>query len=193
MNFAEIEDEEDALQKVAMMDTYDKLLRLRNILEHDIFQPKEIPPIINELKKLKSDYLELLEEVILGYVTLAPKKERANTMLTLIERFGTSDVKYVDQLKEIVGQFDRDEGITELAAQIKEKTERLLGIKKVFELCTESDIMSKYMCFLCLDRTVQIFIDPCGHVICEECSRRTLSSCAFCRGRIVQFKKMYIE
>jgi len=193
MNFAEIDEEGDARQKVALMDTYDRLLRLRNLLEHDIFHPKEVPPIIDDLKKLKSDYLELLEEILFGYVALEPKKERANTILALFERFGNNDMKYVEQMKELVEQFDKDEGVTELAEQLREKTERLLGMKKVFELCTECDVMSKYMCFLCLDRTVRVFLDPCGHVVCDECSKRNLSSCPFCRGRIMQFKKMFIE
>jgi hypothetical protein len=193
MNLAEINDEEDEQRKIIMMDTYDRLLRLRTVLEHDIFQPKEIPPLVNDIKKLKSEYLDLLEEILIGYSSLEPKKERANTILTMFERFGDKNMKYVEQMKELVEQFDKDECITEIAEELKIKTERLLGMKKVFELCSECDIMSKYMCFLCLDRTVQVLVDPCGHVICDECSKRNLSSCPFCRGRIHQFKRMFID
>jgi hypothetical protein len=60
-------------------------------------------------------------------------------------------------------------------------------------LCTEADIMSKYMCFVCLERPVDTFIDPCGHVVCQSCSSRSsLHVCPFCRGSVRQFRTMYL-
>ena len=192
MNFADLDDDQDYEQKVLMMDTYERLLRLRNILETDTFQPKAVEEY-TQLKQMKKEYLDLLEEVLLGWARLQPKKDKASTLLSFVEKFGNSDYKYVQEISALIEQFDHDEGITELAAEVKEKTEKLLGLKKVFELCAESDVASKYICFLCLDRTVDIFIDPCGHVICEQCSQRSLSLCPFCRTRTHATRKMYLS
>lgn len=192
MNFADLDDDQDYEQKVLMMDTYERLLRLRNILETDTFQPKAVEEY-TQLKQMKKEYLELLEEVLLGWARLQPKKDKANTLLSFVEKFGNSDYKYVQGINALIEQFDKDEGITELAAELKEKTEKLLGLKKVFELCTEADVASRYICFLCLDRTIDTFIDPCGHVICDHCSQRSLTLCPFCRTRIHTTRKMYLS
>ena len=196
MNFAEIDDDDDSEQKVLMMDTYDRLLRLRNILETDTFQPKNdesSETLLSELKKKKKEYLELLEDVLLGYTRLVPKKEKANILLNFVQKFGNSDYKYVKEISALVEQFDRDEGVTTMGTELKEKTEKLLGLKKVFELCAEADVASKYICFLCLDRTIDTFLDPCGHVICDDCSRRSLTLCPYCRTTVRGFRKLYLS
>jgi len=192
MNFAEIDTEEDTENKVLLMNTYDRLIHLRNILETDEFQPKEIPEdVISTLTETKKTYLALVEEVLVGYMKLQPKKEKASMLLSFIQKFGNKDIEYVSMLHTLVEQFDADENITETALDLKMKTEKMLGYKKVFDLCADADIMSRYMCFLCLERPITSVIDPCGHVVCEECSQRT-QICPFCRRSVQAFRKMYL-
>jgi hypothetical protein len=193
MNFAEISESDDG-SEILMMNTYDRLLRLRTVLEHDNFQPKETPDVLESLNALKKDYLALLEEVLMGYEKLQPKKDKADVLFHFVNKFGNDkELQYVKEISALVEQFEKDECIVEMAEELKDKTERMLGMKKVFELCADADILSKYMCFLCLDRTIQTFIDPCGHVICGACAQRNFSTCPFCRGRVLQFRKMFIE
>lgn len=193
MNYTSIEDDGDDEDRLLMMSTYDKLLRLRNVLETDTFEAKDEPTdLIAQLEKHKIQYLNLLTEVIEGYSKLGPKKDKAGLLYTFVNKFGNDDIKYVQDIKTLVQQFEEDEKITEIAKELKEKSERLLGMKKVFELCGECDILSNYMCFLCLDRPVKIFIDPCGHVMCRECSLRGISVCPFCRRNVSDFKTMFI-
>jgi hypothetical protein len=194
MNFAELDEEDDNGAKVLMMDTYDRLLRLRNILEFEEGnQPIPKHDMYDSVDKLKSDYLEMVTDVLTGYLNLHAKKEKASLMLSLIDKFGNKDVKYVQMLSQLVEQFDKDEGITGDAAALKEKTTKMLSLRNVFSLCTDADIMSKYMCFVCLERPIDTFIDPCGHVVCQQCSSRsTLHVCPFCRGSIRQFRQMFL-
>jgi hypothetical protein len=194
MNYTLIEDDDvddDGSQLLLM----DKLLRLRNILETDTFEPKDVPDdLLSQMNQLKVDYLDLLNEVVIGYSKLAVKKEKALVLNNFVDKFGKKGTKkYIDDIISIVDQFEKDECINEISEELKEKSERLLGMKKVFELCKDCDLLSKYMCFLCLDNTIDTFIDPCGHVICQGCSQRNLTVCPFCRVRVMQFKKMYIE
>jgi predicted O-linked N-acetylglucosamine transferase (SPINDLY family) len=194
MNFAELDEEDDHGAKVQMMNTYDRLLRLRNVLE---FEENSSPipkhELYDSVEKLKAEYIEKVSDVLTGYLNLHSKKEKASLMLSIIDKFGNKDIKYVQMLSQLVEQFDEDEGITEQAAILKEKTTEMLSLRNVFSLCTEADIMSKYMCFVCLERPVDTFIDPCGHVICQTCSSRSsLHVCPFCRGSVRQFRTMYL-
>ena len=138
MNFADLDDDQDYEQKVLMMDTYERLLRLRNILETDTFQPKAVEEY-TQLKQMKKEYLELLEEVLLGWARLQPKKDKANTLLSFVEKFGNSDYKYVQGINALIEQFDKDEGITELAAELKEKTEKPKITKPTLKLQTPTN------------------------------------------------------
>ena len=194
MNFAELDEEDDHGAKVQMMNTYDRLLRLRNILEfEDNSSPIPKHDMYDSVEKLKSDYIEKMSDVLTGYLNLHSKKEKASHILSIMDKLGNKDIKYVELLGQLVEQFDQDEGISEQAAVLKEKTTEMLSLRNVFSLCTEADIMSKYMCFVCLERPVDTFIDPCGHVICQSCSSRSsLHVCPFCRGSVRQFRTMYL-
>jgi hypothetical protein len=192
MNFAELDEEDDHGAKVLMMDTYDRLLRLRSILEFDdpITTKHEM---MDSIEILKKEYLDLVSEVLIGYMNMHAKKEKASHMLSVLDKLGNKDVKYVEMLREVVEQFDRDECITEDAEKLKEKTTKMLSLRNVFSLCKDADVMSAYMCFVCLERPVDVFIDPCGHVICEQCSvRSALHVCPFCRGSVRQYRKMFL-
>jgi len=194
MNFAELDEEEDNGAKVLMMDTYDRLLRLRSILEFED-NDKPIPKheLFDTIDSLKKDYLDVVSEVLIGYMNMHTKKEKASLMLSVLDKLGNKDVKYVELLREVVEQFDRDECITEDAEKLKEKTIEMLSLRNVFSLCKDADVMSSYMCFVCLERPVNVFIDPCGHVICEQCSERSaLHVCPFCRGSVRQYRKMFL-
>ena len=193
MNFAELEDDEDMSHKILMMDTYERLLRLRNVLESEPVEPD--PPdgdLVQRIQKLRSEYQELTQEILIDYEKLAVKKERAGTLLSFIDKIGEKDYKYAEQMRDLVNQFDEDEGLSELAESVRTKIKKLIGMKRVFEVCADCDIASKYMCFLCLDRTIDTFINPCGHVICEPCSQKTRGLCPFCRSTVHRFEKMFI-
>ena len=193
MNFAELDEEDDNGAKVLMMDTYDRLLRLRSILEFEEIKPIPKHEMFDTLDNLKKDYLDVVSEVLIGYMNLHAKKEKASNMLCILDKLGNKDVKYVQMLREVIEQFDRDECITEDAEKLKEKTTEMLSIRNVFSLCKDADVMSNYMCFVCLERPVTEFIDPCGHVICEHCSKRSaLNVCPFCRGSVRQYRKMFL-
>lgn len=193
MNFAELDDEDDNSSKVMMMDTYDRLLRLRSILEYEDATSIPRHELAETLENLKKDYIELVPEVLTGHMNLHSKKEKASHILSIIDKLGNKDLKYVEMITKLVEQFDQDEKVSELAAELKEKTDKMLSIRNVFSLCKDVDVMSGYMCFVCLERPVTIFIDPCGHVICEQCSTRSaLHVCPYCRGSIFRYKKMFL-
>lgn len=194
MNFSELGEEEDHELKVRMMNVYERLLRLRTILEYEPFDDGSEPhEMMQQLKALKNEYLDLVPEVLVDFFKLQDKKDKASCMLKIIEQLGNKDVLYVQQLTDLVEQFEKDEGITEQAERLREKTKKMMALRKIFSLCADTDIMSNYMCFLCLERPIDTFIDPCGHVICKPCSERSnLLVCPYCRASVRQYKKMFL-
>jgi hypothetical protein len=193
MNFAEIDDDEGAESKVLMMNTYDRLLRMRNILDHNEFKPIPKHALFDTFHSLKKEYLDIVYDVLTGHMNMHAKKEKASYILNILNSLGNKDIKYVNLLHEVVEQFDRDECVTDNAEKLNEKTMQMLSIREVLSLCKGTTVTSDYICFLCLERPVNVFIDPCGHVVCEECSTRSaLHVCPFCRGAIHQYRKMFL-
>jgi len=48
------------------------------------------------------------------------------------------------------------------------------------------------MCMLCSEKPIGVFLDPCGHVCCQECwDRARRSTCPCCRAQVTS-KKMFL-
>ena len=50
------------------------------------------------------------------------------------------------------------------------------------------------LCDICLERKRNIFYEPCGHCVCEECNDMILKkkrTCPFCRQNIKQCLKVF--
>lgn len=57
------------------------------------------------------------------------------------------------------------------------------------ELCELHNIKSKLECKICMDRNINTFIIPCGHVICNICINS--QECPYCRTHIEDKKTIY--
>ena len=57
------------------------------------------------------------------------------------------------------------------------------------ELCELHNIKSKLECKICMDRNINTFIIPCGHVICNLCIN--IQECPYCRTPIQDKKTIY--
>jgi len=188
MNFSEILNEDEDV----FMSTYDRLLRLRNMTTVDD-EPFVENPLLQSLREYKTEYLSLVDEVLRDSRRLEVKKEKVEKLIIIMDTFGNKETTYAQQLSDIVDQFEKEECVEDLSESVQIRFKRLSQMRKVFELCATTDIMSQYTCFLCLERPVTQFIDVCGHVLCDICSRRNMSiSCPFCREPIRQYKKLFL-
>jgi rubrerythrin len=50
--------------------------------------------------------------------------------------------------------------------------------------------IERYMCSVCLEATVDTFLDPCGHTVCSLCADRIGKKCPYCRGTIFKSKRL---
>jgi len=58
------------------------------------------------------------------------------------------------------------------------------------------EIIGNAPCQICRNKKISIFLNPCGHCICEGCSNRFVEennlTCPFCKSYVVKYMKMYL-
>ena len=50
---------------------------------------------------------------------------------------------------------------------------------------------SKRTCPICLDREIEMFVAPCGHTLCSDCSRHVRGHCFICKKPISDTSRLY--
>jgi len=143
-----------------------------------------------ELGKFKSEFVKTRAQLTVNLAALNEKQEEMNVLRMMIENVNSPDLK--EKLEDILNNYESEEGISTLTQQCGELQGRLEAMKKVL-LDTGSERYGKFTCFVCLDRLVDLFIEPCGHVICDACFVRTTNKvqCPGCRVRMEGVKKIF--
>jgi hypothetical protein len=95
------------------------------------------------------------------------------------------------KLTDMIAEFERVEEVDNFEHLLESLRGTCKSMKKVLEN-TNPEHLSKFQCFVCMDRSVDTFLDPCGHVLCTTCWRRNTSRvCPGCRAS-VHPKKIYL-
>ena len=139
-----------------------------------------------EYTKEMQNYLKILNE-------FEKKQFMADTLLGFSITMGSkSDGKYVDKIKDIINEFIESEKIDELKKELQNSQEIIRKFYKISSIAKDLSMNNEYFCFICLERGIDTMIEPCGHVICESCSKGAIQQCPFCRANINSFKKLII-
>ena len=143
-----------------------------------------------ELGNFKSEYVKTRAQLTVNLANLREKQEEMNVLRMMIENVTSQDLK--EKLEDIVDKYESEEGIQGLTQQCGELQGKLEAMKKVL-LDTGADRYGKFTCFVCMERLVDLFIEPCGHVIFDACWVRTTNKhqCPGCRVRVEGAKKIY--
>ena len=167
-------------------------LDARSLLESLVVRPPEqVQPIPYELDQEWSEFEQDLNNFKLKFaqarvdaVSLLAeyneKREEIGVLKMMLENVSSQGLK--DTLTEVLDKYETEEGIAALSQQCGEAAGKVEAMKKVL-MDTGAERYSKFTCFVCMDRLVDLFIDPCGHVICERCWTQTRSktTCPGCR------------
>lgn len=129
-------------------------------------------------------------ELVRSFTILNEKQEEINVLKMMIDNVSSTKLK--DTLNNLVDNLESEEGISALIQQCGEMKGKVEAQKKVLD-DTNAERYAKFTCFVCMDRLVDIFFDPCGHVACEPCWARTQNKrdCPGCRVRIQGVKKIF--
>jgi hypothetical protein len=142
------------------------------------------------LGNFKAKYAEAQFNLVENLYELAGKNEEINTLKMVHENVTSPALKA--KLAEMIEQQVSEEGIVALTQQCGENKGKVAAMKKVLK-DTNSERYARFTCFVCMDRHIDLFFDPCGHVICEPCWVRTVNKrdCPGCRTRLNGARKIY--
>lgn len=143
-----------------------------------------------ELGRFKSKYTKERIETQKALAELNERKEETSVLNMMIDNVKSPGLKA--SLESLLNKNETDEGTLALAQQCGEGLGRLEGMRKILKE-TEAERYAKFTCFICQDRLIDLFIDPCGHVVCDTCWIRTRDkeTCPGCRTRITGAKKVF--
>jgi len=185
MNFAYI-DARSLLEGV--LQTHTPAETRVDVVPHDL-EPEWIQ-FEKELSNFKQKFIVALNDAQRKRTRLDEKVEELNVVKMMIESVTSPSLK--DMLASVVDSWETEEGIDALSQQCGEAMGKAEAYKKVI-FDTNAERYAKFTCFVCMDKMIDLFIDPCGHVICERCWVRTTNKthCPGCRTRLIGAKKIF--
>jgi archaellum component FlaC len=143
-----------------------------------------------DLGKFKREFAKVKRD--LGIKTNEVDKIHQSTEMAkmLADRIHSDDLKA--KILSIIDSYESEEGIHALTQQCGKLKGQYEEMEKVLQN-TDAERYAKFICFVCMDRGIDLFFDPCGHVICESCwaSTRDKRACPGCRTVLLGAKKIY--
>jgi hypothetical protein len=143
-----------------------------------------------ELSEYKLELSTGQRNLTMAMAELTIKREDILHMRSVID--GMTNPRLKGSLVEVVDNHEVEEGIDALTQQCREMMGRVAEMQRVLKE-TNAERYASFTCFVCMDRLVDLFLDPCGHVMCERCWSRTSNKreCPGCRGAVRDPKKIY--
>jgi hypothetical protein len=170
----------------------------RELLERNIEALEPIPCELDdkwknfeqELYKYKTELATARRDLKVATSELEFKRSDITDMRSMIE--GVTNQRLKDSLVEVVDKHESEEGVAALTEQCRELMGKIDEMKKVLR-DTNAERYAAFTCFVCMDRLVNLFIDPCGHLICDYCASMTVNKheCPGCRGAVRDRKKIF--
>lgn len=164
-------------------------------------RPPEVPTIPCELddswkefeKELgvfKRKFAKEKRDLGIKLSELEELQKSAQISKLIIESVPSEDLKA--RLVSVVDNYESESGIVALTQQCGELKGKVEEMTKVLQ-DTEAERYAKFMCFICQDRLIDLFIDPCGHTVCATCwtSTRVKRTCPGCRTDIQGVKRIF--
>lgn len=166
-------------------------------------EPPEIRPVPYELdeswknfeKELgayKRQLTNVRRDLNQKYAQLLEMHKSSEIVKMILDNVPSDDLKA--RIASVVDNYESDVGSVALTQQCGELKGKFEAMSNVLD-GTNAERYDKFTCFICQDRLVDLFIDPCGHVVCDHCwvSTRDKSKCPGCRtGTHGSPRKIYV-
>lgn len=143
-----------------------------------------------ELSKFKKEFSTVQCEMAMATAELAHKREDLAHLRTAVGLITHEDLK--TSVETMIVNYEVESGIPALTQKCSELAGKLDEMRKILK-DTEPERYASFICFVCMERPIDLFLDPCGHVMCERCWARTSnrSQCPGCRAGNVLPKKIF--
>jgi hypothetical protein len=163
--------------------------------------PEPIEPIEVELDErwqnfekilgtFKHEYAVVRRDLVSTTAELNDTKRDVGIVKPVVENVRDPDLK--DLLENVLDKYESEKGTAALTQQCRELLGKANGMARILK-DTACERYAKFTCFVCMDRLVDLFIDPCGHVMCDACFRNTRDrvKCPGCRGSVHGVKRIF--
>jgi len=153
--------------------------------------PAEWRTFEETLAHYKGEYARKRRELSSKMAELEEKRQDIKLLKGTIDGFTDTSLKVM--VDSLIDKYESDEGISALTLQCRE----LLGVTNEMQrvlINTMAERYGAFTCFICTERLVDLFIDPCGHVVCSPCWARSgarSTNCPGCRTQVRGVKKIY--
>jgi len=190
MNYASLDDMETDQQDFSLLSFKDKLNKLKYF---------DFGTGAASVEKVECNIFELLPtyraaiDKLLGIQHKVERTEKEIASVAELVGRLSKNTSYTKSLDEIIDQFNQDAKLDEIKAEYIAAANEVQKYQGVFSLCKDADINNKYMCFVCIERSINIFLDPCGHTLCDECAGKIASRCPMCREPIVKKGRLFLS
>ena len=95
-----------------------------------------------------------------------------------------------DDIKHLVEEFKKNNQFSEKQSEFSQLAGKVKAMENILTH-TNAHRYNHFTCSVCMDRLIDTFLDPCGHVICRQCHILSMNSfCPLCRTEI-NAKKIY--
>jgi hypothetical protein len=143
-----------------------------------------------ELGEFKMKYTKVRAQLTIASAKLREKREEIDVMKMMMESVASEGLK--DRISGMLADYEEEEKVGELTHKCSVLSGEVEAMKRVL-LDTNVERYGKFTCFICMDKLVDLFIEPCGHVICDACWMRTARKdiCPGCRAPTQGVKKIF--
>ncbi len=134
----------------------------------------------NELSKFKKEYKTLSVQLTQKMDEVKNYQKISQVSKLIIDNVDSEDLKA--RLVSVIDNYESEVGLHTLTQQCGKLKGQVDEMRRVLE-DTGADRYGQFTCFICMERNIELFIDPCGHVVCEECwmNTRDKRKCPGCR------------
>jgi hypothetical protein len=153
--------------------------------------PAEWKEFEETLGRYKGEYARKRRELSCKMAELEEKTKDVKVLKSTIDGFTDPGLKAL--VDSLVDKYESDEGISALTLQCRE----LMGVTNEMQrvmINTLSERYAAFTCFICTERLIDLFVDPCGHVVCSPCWARSgarTNTCPGCRTQVRSVKKIF--
>jgi len=161
----------------------------------------EIPPVPHELDEawslfekdlgnFKQNFAKVRRDMNVTLARIQDIHKSTSIAKLIVDNISSEDLK--TRIASSIEDFETQEDLDSLTRHYAELRGQYDAMKKVLEN-TDAERYAKFTCFICMDRLVDLFLDPCGHVVCEPCwaNTRDKRQCPGCRTHVHGSKKIF--
>jgi hypothetical protein len=158
-------------------------------------QPCELPAEWKDFEKtlgsFKLEYSRKRRELAEKMAELEEKSADLKILKSTSEGFANQDLKTM--VTCLIDSYESEEGISALTLQCRKLLGEVDEMQRVLNH-TMAERYARFTCFICTERLIDLFIDPCGHVVCAVCWERSgarTTKCPGCRTQVRGVKKIF--